>query len=113
MEPPEKKAKIVNRWRGPAVTGMFCTVFIPGKNLSKAIKVPASVVNDDNTVFIVENGRLRTVAVDLVMADGDQAYVTGNIPDGTPVITTRLAHPLENQPVTLGDTRVAAALEAL
>ncbi|MCP4120018.1 MAG: biotin/lipoyl-binding protein [Desulfobacteraceae bacterium] len=98
--------------RFPVVDGMFCTVFIPGKTLSKAIKVPVSVVNDDNTVFIAENGRLRTVAVDLIMEDGDQAYITGNIPDGTPVITTRLAHPLENQPVAFGDTRMAAAVEA-
>ena len=98
--------------RFPVVDGMFCTVVIPGKTLSKAIKVPVSVVNDDNTVFIVENGRLRTVGVDLIMADGDQAYVTGNIPDGTLVITTRLTHPLENQPVSLVSPRVAAAVEA-
>ncbi len=96
----------------PVVDGMFCTVFIPGKTLSRAIQVPISVVNDDNTVFIAENGRLRTVDVTVVMEDGDLAYVTGNIPDGTPVITTRLAHPLENQLVSLGDTRVASALGA-
>lgn len=98
--------------RFPVVDGMFCTVFIPGKTLPQAIQVPISAINDDNTVFIADNGRLRTVDVDLVMEDGDLAYITGNIPDGTPVITTRLTHPLENQLVRLGETRVAAALGA-
>ncbi len=80
----------------PVVDGMFCTVKIPGKDLTNTVKVPAAAVSMENTVCIAENDRLKTVAVTPAMDDGEHVYITEGINEGDLVITTKLVNPLEN-----------------
>ncbi|MEJ2156667.1 MAG: efflux RND transporter periplasmic adaptor subunit [Desulfobacteraceae bacterium] len=80
----------------PLVEGMFCEVEIPGRTLEKAYQVPRTAVSFKNTVFMVKDQRLKTIAVEVARVDNDFAYITGGLSDGDRVITTRLVDPLEN-----------------
>lgn len=80
----------------PLVEGMFCSVEIPGKPLQGVFRLPRWVVGFQDTVYLAENGRLKTVTVTVARVEGDYAYVTAGIEDGDRVITTRLSDPLEN-----------------
>ena len=80
----------------PLVEGMFCSVKIPGKTLHNVFRLPRQAVSFDNTVHIAVKDRLKTVPVNVVRLDGENAYVSGGINAGDMVVTTRLIDPLEN-----------------
>ncbi len=80
----------------PLVDGMFCSVKIPGRTLYSVFRLPRQAVSFENTVHIAVKDRLKTVPVNVIRIDGENAYVGGGINIGDMVITTRLIDPLEN-----------------
>lgn len=80
----------------PLLDGMFCKVYFEGRALNHAVKAPRSSLNSDNTVFVARDMRLKTLAVETVMSDGDYVYVTGAFEPGDSLITTSLTNPIEN-----------------
>jgi RND family efflux transporter MFP subunit len=80
----------------PLVEGMFCSVQIAGRTLHNVFRLPRQAVSFENTVHIAVKDRLKTLPVNVVRVDGENAYVAGGINTGDMVITTRLIDPLEN-----------------
>jgi RND family efflux transporter MFP subunit len=80
----------------PLVDGMFCLVKIPGRTLHNVFRLPRQAVSFENTVHIAVKDRLKTLPVNVVRVDGENAYVAGGINTGDMVVTTRLIDPLEN-----------------
>jgi len=80
----------------PLVEGMFCSVQIAGRTLYNVFRLPRQAVSFENTVHITVKDRLKTVQVNVVRVDGENAYVAGGIKTGDMVVTTRLIDPLEN-----------------
>jgi RND family efflux transporter MFP subunit len=80
----------------PLVEGMFCAVDIPGKTLQKVYRLPSWAVSYKNTVFIVQDSRLKTVPVKVARVEGDITIVSNGLRPGDLVVSTRLADPLEN-----------------
>jgi len=80
----------------PLVEGMFCSVKIAGRKLQNVFRLPRQAVSFDNTVHIAVKNRLKTLPVNVLRVDGENAYVAGGVNTGDMVITTRLIDPLEN-----------------
>jgi len=80
----------------PLVEGMFCSVQIAGRILHNVFRLPRQAVSFENTVHIAVKDRLKTLPVNVVRVDGENAYVAGGINAGDMVVTTRLIDPLEN-----------------
>lgn len=71
----------------PLAVGSYVSVDIEGRSLDRYYAVPRRAVRNDGTVWTVESDTLlvmRDVAV--VQHVGDQAFVTGDLTDGRPVI---------------------------
>lgn len=85
----------------PLVEGMFCSVTIPGKTIEGVFRLKRWLVTTDNTIYVADEGRLKTRQVNRVYADGDDLFVTGDIHTGDKIITTRLVDPLENSALKL------------
>lgn len=81
--------------RLPLVAGMFCRAEIPGRTLQKVVALPRWAVSFENTVYVVREGRLETVPVQVARVQDDKAYISGGLAEGDLVITTRLVDPLE------------------
>jgi len=79
----------------PLTDGMFCQVFIPGKELTHVVALPRSAVTFDNKCYISVDGKLQTVDVDVARSEGDQVFIASGIHPGDQVIVTRLVAPLE------------------
>lgn len=79
----------------PLVPGMFCEVRIPGKTLRDVFVLPRSAVTFDANVYISDNGRLKTVSVEILRELGDRVMIRGGLEAGDPVVVTRLVAPLE------------------
>jgi RND family efflux transporter MFP subunit len=80
----------------PLVEGMFCSVKILGKTIHNVFRVPRQAVSYENTVYIANDNRLKTVPIKVARVEGENAYVADGLNAGDMVITTRLIDPLEN-----------------
>lgn len=79
----------------PLVSGMFCRVLIPGRTMERVVELPRWAVSFENTVYVVRNDRLETVAVQVARVQENRAYISSGLKEGDLVITTRLVNPLE------------------
>ena len=80
----------------PLVEGMFCSVKIPGRTLHNVFRLPRQAVSFENTVYIANDNRLKTVPIKVARVEGENAYVDDGLNAGDMVIITRLIDPLEN-----------------
>jgi RND family efflux transporter MFP subunit len=80
----------------PLVEGMFCSVKILGKTIHNVFRVPRQAVSFENTVYIANDNRLKTVTIKVARVEGENAYVADGLNAGDMVIITRLIDPLEN-----------------
>lgn len=80
----------------PLVDGMFCEVTMPGRQAENVFRIPRKAVNFDGTLYLNENGHLKTVKVKVVHEQGNDALVSEGLKAGDQVITTRLVNPMEN-----------------
>jgi RND family efflux transporter MFP subunit len=80
----------------PLVEGMFCSVKILGKTIHNVFRVPRQAVSFENTVYIANGNRLKTVPVKVARMEGENAYVAEGLNAGDMVVITRLIDPLEN-----------------
>ena len=75
----------------PLAVGSYVAVDIEGRSLDSYYSVPRRAVRNDGTVWTVESDTLLVMRdVDVVQHVDDQAFVTGNLADGRPVITEDL-----------------------
>lgn len=79
----------------PLVSGMFCRVAIPGGSMEQVVELPRWAVSFENTVYVVRDGRLETVPVQVVRVQDNKAYINKGLEQGDVVVTTRLVNPLE------------------
>ena len=80
----------------PLVTGMFCSVDIPGRPLKHVVRLPRHAVTFENEVYLCASNRLKTAAVTVERTQDGYAYVSDGLREGDQVILTRLVNPLEH-----------------
>lgn len=88
----------------PLVEGMFCSVEIPGRAMEKVFRLPRWAVSFSNTVYTVQENRLKTVPVTVIRSQGEETFISEGLTEDDQVITTRLVDPLENSLLEIVDT---------
>ena len=90
--------------RPPLTPGMFVDVAITGRTVSNTIAVPRIAIRHAREVWVVRDGKLDIVPVEIIRADRETAYLTSGLSDGDQVVVSLL------DTVTQGMTvRIAAA----
>ena len=74
--------------------GNYVSVKIDGMKMSDVAKIPRYVVNNENHVYTMEDGKLARREVEVVAIQGDVAIIKNTVPDETKIITTILQKPL-------------------
>jgi len=74
----------------PLVAGLFVTVDIRGRNLSDAAVIPRSALHQNDTVWVVAEGKLRFRKVDVARFQGDNAIIKSGLRDGEEVAVSLL-----------------------
>ena len=75
----------------PIRPGAFVEVRVPDRAYERVIALPQTSLYGGDRVYVIEQGRLKARAVDLVGATRAQILVRGQIAKGDKVITTRLS----------------------
>jgi RND family efflux transporter MFP subunit len=76
--------------RPPLLPGAFVDVSIEGSTMKNVVPVPRHAVRTDDSVWVVEDGRLRIRPVEVTRADRDKAYVTSGLQPGDLVVVSAL-----------------------
>lgn len=91
IEVDETAAAADNRSSLHLRPGMFVTVKIMGKEVGQAFVLPRHVVYPGDTVYTVEDDRLKIKPVDILRTSKDSVIVSKGLSDGDRVIKTPLS----------------------
>jgi len=75
----------------PLMAGAFVDVRITGVPIDDVVRLDRDHVRDDDTVWVMEDGRLRIRDAAVVMRDARWAYLSEGLGEGDRVVTTNLS----------------------
>ncbi len=70
--------------------GLFTEVRIPGIPVADAVRLPKSVLQPDDTVFVMVDEVLQRRSVEVVRRAGDTVVISGGLSNGDQVVVTNL-----------------------
>ena len=70
----------------PLLPGMFVKVELLGKKVANVFLLPQGMVHNEDTVFIVNDERVKTRKVRIIRRQDNRVYVTGSLQDGDKAI---------------------------
>ena len=73
--------------------GAFVEVFVPDTKFEDVARLPSTAVFDNDTVFTINDGKLKSRKVEIVGTAGSDVLVRGDIATGQRVMITRLSTP--------------------
>lgn len=85
----------------PLPLGLFVRVAISGMPIAAAVRLPNSVLQNGDGVYVVVNGELRRREVSIVHREGDYIVINGGLEHGDQVVLTRLDVMFEGMQVEL------------
>ncbi|NNG28117.1 MAG: HlyD family efflux transporter periplasmic adaptor subunit [Ignavibacteriaceae bacterium] len=83
-----------NKLRPSFLPGNYVSVKIDGMKLNDVAKIPRYVVDNEDHVYTMEDGKLARREVEVVTIQGDVAIIKNTVPDEMKIITTILQKPL-------------------
>ncbi|MFP4091266.1 MAG: efflux RND transporter periplasmic adaptor subunit [Cyclobacteriaceae bacterium] len=87
--------------------GMYLKTVIPGTRLGSAMEIPRRVLQNENEVFVVEQGVLRTRQVNIEKITRDQVLISpldaNSLAEGDSLVIEAPANAIENMKVTTFD----------
>jgi membrane fusion protein, multidrug efflux system len=75
--------------------GNYVDVIITGKTIREAVRVSRVLLNSDDTVNVLKDGKLSRLPVTVLARQQDDVIISGAGLDGAEIITTVLQKPLE------------------
>ncbi|MCX2680841.1 efflux RND transporter periplasmic adaptor subunit [Galbibacter sp. EGI 63066] len=73
------------------IIGSFVETRIQGKTIQDAIRIDRDYVRNNNTVWVMEEGKLAIKEVTIPLTDAEYAYISNGIEDNAKVVTTNLS----------------------
>lgn len=74
--------------------GNYISLQISGKKLFDVARIPRYVVDNEQNVFTMEDGKLGKQKVDVITIQGNVAIIKHTVPDNMKIVTTILQRPL-------------------
>jgi RND family efflux transporter MFP subunit len=80
--------------------GAYVSVTLFGRDISDGFTLPRTALRENSRIWAVEDGRLALKSVQVQGGDQDSVVCTSDITNGTPVITSSIALPVEGMLVS-------------
>ena len=75
----------------PLMIGAFLKTEIEGKKLEDVVRLNRDYLRQNETVWVMEDGKLRIRDVEIIFRDEHYAYITGGLYEDDQVVTTNLS----------------------
>lgn len=83
------------------ILGSFVEANIKGTELSDVIRLNRDYLRSNDTVWVMEDGKLRIKDIDVVMRDARYAYISQGLNEADKVVTTNLSTVADGAPLRL------------
>ncbi len=85
----------------PILLGEYVRLEIEGRQLDNVVRIPRAALRDNDTVWTVTNATLDIRPVTVAWKDTETVLVGRGLTTGDQVVTSELATPIQNMPLTL------------
>lgn len=89
----------------PMLLGEYVRLAIDGRKLDNVIRLPRVALREGDTVWVVRDASLDIRPVNVAWRDTDTVLVTAGLASGDVVVTSELATPIQDMPLTLGEEK--------
>jgi RND family efflux transporter MFP subunit len=79
-----------NKGLPPLIIGSFMETSIMAREIPDVIRISRDYIRKDDTVWVIEEGKLRIREVDIVFTDAQFAYIANGLHEEDQVVTTNL-----------------------
>ncbi len=76
--------------RIPLTPGMYVNVEIAGNILKNVFTVPGGALHNENKLWVIDNGSLKFVSVDITLRQRENVYVSAGLDDNQVIVTSSL-----------------------
>ncbi|HEY9032389.1 MAG TPA: efflux RND transporter periplasmic adaptor subunit [Pseudomonadales bacterium] len=83
----------------PLPLGTFVSADIEAQPVSRAFRLPLSVIHNNNHVWLLDNGRLKKQPVVILYREAQHVIVSAGLADGDQVVNSRLDIMIDGMPV--------------
>ncbi len=87
--------------------GSFVEASIKGNQLSDVIRLNRDYLRGNETVWVMENGKLDIRNVDIVLQDATYAYISDGLTQQDQIVTTNLSSPTQGAPLRLEEANTS------
>jgi RND family efflux transporter MFP subunit len=87
----------------PLMIGAFVETGIEAKPIKNAVRIGRNYVRANDTVWLIENEKLRIQPVKIAFRDADYAYITEGLRNNDQVVITNLSKVAEGAPLRIKD----------
>ncbi len=77
----------------PLRPGAFVEIDVPDIQFSSVFRIPATALYDGNTVYVIEDSRLKARNVEVVGGIDQDLLIKGELKDGEQIMTSRISTP--------------------
>ena len=88
--------------------GTYVEASIKGKEIADVVRLKRDYVRKNETVWVMENEKLRIRNVNVLLTDAQYAYITEGLNEGDKVVTTNLSTVVDGAKLRLTSDTVAA-----
>ncbi|PWN06527.1 efflux RND transporter periplasmic adaptor subunit [Rhodohalobacter mucosus] len=85
----------------PLIIGSYIETEIETRPLENVVRINRDHLRQDDTVWVMDDGRLDIRTVEVVFSDATYAYISDGINDGERIVTTSLASVRQGAPLQL------------
>ncbi|WP_143009399.1 efflux RND transporter periplasmic adaptor subunit [Pelagibacterium luteolum] len=71
--------------------GTFVSVAIEGVAHDNTLLVPETAIYDGDHIYVIREGRMAAVQIEILDREGDRVIVAAEVPEGEPIITSRIS----------------------
>lgn len=86
------------------IIGTFVEVVISGKTINNVFRLNQDFIRKNNTVWVMQDGKLDIRPVEILMSDAEYAYITGGLQENDRIVITNLATVAEGAALRLEDS---------
>ncbi len=89
--------------RLPLMIGAFVETGMAGREVSNVVRLNRDYVRKGSTVWVMKDGVLNIMEVEILLTDAEHAYISDGLSDGDSVVTTNLATVVDGSPLRVAE----------
>ncbi|WP_138429596.1 efflux RND transporter periplasmic adaptor subunit [Fodinibius saliphilus] len=87
--------------RPKLMLGSYVQTIIKGKQLPNIFRIDRDYIRNDETVWVMKNGKLDIRSVSILLQDAKYAYISNGLENNEQLVTTNLSNPTQSAPLRL------------